>query len=132
MAVREKTVGSAAAPLVWFFCVLGSAGGCGARAIAAPAQGSDAGPPAGHADDDFEALGPALTLGEPRTKILDAPAYTVERCLRECREGRHGECVAATFHGRGECKLFSSYTGIVASKVPGKLTFIRKRWPPPR
>jgi hypothetical protein len=74
----------------------------------------------------FEVYGPGLTVGSPRTKILDSTSYSLERCLRECCDGTHGACVAATFHRGNECKLFSSYKGIERSDVRDKVTYVKR------
>jgi len=76
--------------------------------------------------DRFVVHGPGLTVGKPRQELLDLPRYTLERCLTECLEDRHGRCLAATFHNANECKLFGSYTGIVKSVVPNKITYVRR------
>jgi hypothetical protein len=77
-------------------------------------------------EDRFEVHGPGLTVGKPRRELLDRSRYTLERCLTECLEDRHGRCAAATFHNDDECKLFGSYTGIVKSVVANKITYVRK------
>jgi hypothetical protein len=93
--------------------------GAGASLAAEPT------PPA-EIESHFKAHGPGLTVGNPRTLILDSPRYTLAQCLRECLEGAHGACVAATFHRGNECKLFSSYTGIKRSVVADKVAYIKK------